>query len=154
MISRVVEDPLTHNLNITYLDENQKLATENFDMVILAVGLKTSQESREIAQRLGVQLNDSQFCSTTSFEPVQSTRPGVFRCGHGAGAQRFPQTVMEASAAAGASSKLLAAARNTMTTKIQFPPQRDVSRKNLESVCVYLPLRNQHCEHGGRSQSG
>lgn len=129
MISRVVEDPLTHNLNITYLDENQKLATENFDMVILAVGLKTSQESREIAERLGVQLNDSQFCSTTSFEPVQSTRPGVFVAGMVQGPKDIPQTVMEASAAAGASSKLLAAARNTMTTKIQFPPQRDVSEE-------------------------
>lgn len=126
MISRVVEDPLTHNLNITYLDENQKLATENFDMVILAVGLKTSQESRDIAERLGVQLNDSQFCSTTSFDPVQSTRPGVFVAGMVQGPKDIPQTVMEASAAAGASSKLLAAARNTMTTKIQFPPQRDV----------------------------
>ncbi len=45
------------------------------------------------------------------------------------GPKDIPQTVMEASAAAGASSKLLAQARNTMTTKIQFPPQRDVSEE-------------------------
>ena len=36
---------------------------------------------------------------------------------------------MEASAAAGASSKLLSSARNTLTTKMEFPPQRDVSEE-------------------------
>src|SRR4030067_3031210 len=54
MISRVVEDPLTHDLNITYLDENEKLATETFEMIVLAVGLKTSEASRQMAERLRV----------------------------------------------------------------------------------------------------
>ncbi len=129
MISRVVEDPITHNLNITYLDDNQKLHTENFEMVVLAVGLKTSDKSRVIAEKLGVELNESKFFATTSFDPVQSTRPGVFVAGMVQGPKDIPQTVMEASAAAGASSKLLASARNTMTTKIQFPPQRDISEE-------------------------
>ncbi len=64
MVSRVVEDPISHNLGITYLDENQKLNSETFDMVVLAVGLKTSEESRAMAKKLGVELNESQFCST------------------------------------------------------------------------------------------
>lgn len=127
MVSRVVEDPLTNNLNITYLDENQKLVTENFDMVVLAVGLKTSQESIDLAKQLGIELNDSSFCSTTSFDPVQTNRPGMFVAGMFQGPKDIPQTVMEASAAAGASSKLLSSARNTLTTKQEFPPQRDVS---------------------------
>ncbi len=129
MVSRVVEDPISHNLGITYLDESQKLNSETFDMVVLAVGLKTSEESRAMAKKLGVELNESQFCSTSSFDPVSSTRPGVFVAGMLQGPKDIPQTVMEASAAAGASSKLLATARNTMTTKIQFPPQRDVSEE-------------------------
>ena len=61
MISRVVEDPLTHNLNVIYLDENQKLTTETFDMVVLAVGLKTSAQSRELAHKIGIELNESEF---------------------------------------------------------------------------------------------
>ncbi len=129
MVSRVIEDPITNNLTITYLDENQKLQTETFDMVVLAVGLKTSEESRELARKLGVELNESAFCSTSSFEPVQTTRPGVFVAGMFQGPKDIPQTVMEASAAAGASSKLLSSARNTLTTKIEFPPQRDVSNE-------------------------
>ncbi len=129
MVSRVIEDPKTNNLNITYLDEDQKLQTEQFEMVVLAVGLKTSEESREIARKLDVDLNESLFCSTTSFDPVQTSRPGVFAAGMFQGPTDIPQTVMEASAAAGASSRLLSAARNTLTTKIEFPPQRDVSNE-------------------------
>ncbi|HTY25556.1 MAG TPA: FAD-dependent oxidoreductase [Desulfomonilaceae bacterium] len=127
MISRVVEDPLTNNLNVTYLDDSEKLVTETFDMVVLAAGLKTSEESRRMAEMLGLELNESHFCSTGSFDPVQSTRPGVFVAGMLQGPKDIPQTVMEASAAAGASSRILASARNTMTVKEEFPPQRDVS---------------------------
>jgi heterodisulfide reductase subunit A-like polyferredoxin len=127
MVSHVVEDPITHNLNVTYLDDDQKLQTENFDMLVLAVGLKTSEESRNLAAKLGVKLNESEFCSTSSFAPVETTRPGVFVAGMLQGPKDIPQTVMEASAAAGASSSLLATARNTLATKQEFPPQRDVS---------------------------
>lgn len=127
MVSRVIEDPLTHNLSITYLDENQSLNTETFDMVVLAVGLKTSAESQDLADKIGVDLNESLFCSTTSFAPVQTNRQGIFAAGMFQGPKDIPQTVMEASAAAGASSRLLSAARHTLTTKQEFPPQRDVS---------------------------
>ncbi len=127
MVSRVVEDPLTHNLNITYLDENQQLLTETFDMVVLAVGLKASEESKQLAKKIGVELNSSEFCSTTSFGPVETNREGIFAAGMFQGPKDIPQTVMEASAAAGASSRLLASARNTLATKQEFPPQRDVS---------------------------
>ncbi len=127
MVSRVVEDPKTHNLQITYVDENQKHQTEIFDMVVLAAGLKTTDESRQLAASLGVEMNESQFCASTSFEPVQTTRPGVFVAGMLQGPKDIPQTVMEASAAAGASSRLLASARHTLTTVEEFPPQRDVS---------------------------
>ena len=129
MVSRVVEDPKTHDLSIIYLNENQQLVTETFNMVILAVGLKTSDESRELAEKLGIDLNESHFCATSSFDPVQSSVPGVFVAGMLQGPKDIPQTVMEASAAAGASSRLLASARNTLTTKEQFPAQRDISEE-------------------------
>lgn len=127
MVSRVVEDPLTHDLQITYLDEHQKLVTETFEMVVLAVGLKTSEQSVALANKLGIGLNESRFCMTTSFEPVSTNREGIFVAGMFQGPKDIPQTVMEASAAAGASSRLLTSARNTLAVKQEFPPQRDVS---------------------------
>jgi heterodisulfide reductase subunit A-like polyferredoxin len=129
MVSRVVEDPGTNNLEITYLDENQEFQTEIFDMVILAVGLKSSAESQALAGQLGLELDESNFCSTRSFDPIQTSKPGIMVAGMFQGPKDIPYTVMEASAAAGASSKLLTSARNTMTTKEEFPPQRDVTEE-------------------------
>jgi NADPH-dependent glutamate synthase beta subunit-like oxidoreductase len=39
MISRVTEDPRTHNLELTYVDEDGHIRLEEFDMVVLSVGL-------------------------------------------------------------------------------------------------------------------
>ncbi len=129
MVSRVVEDPKTRDLHLTYLDEHQQLVTETFDMVVLAVGLKTSSESQALAGLMGIELNESQFCATHGFQPVNTNVPGIFVAGMLQGPKDIPQTVMEASAAAGASSTLLASARNTLAVKQEFPPQRDVSQE-------------------------
>jgi len=127
MVSRLVEDPVTKSLHITYVDEHGKLTTETFDMVVLATGLRTSDESRALAERVGVQLNEFNFCSTSSFEPVQTSRPGVFVAGMFQGPKAIPGTVTQASAAAGASARLLAPARGTLTVKKQFPPEKPVA---------------------------
>ncbi len=131
MVSRVVEDPLSNDLHITYLDENQQLITETFEMVVLAAGLKISQDSEQLAKKLGVNLNESNFAETDSFSPVQSSRSGIYVSGMFQGPKDIPQTVMEASAAAGASSTLLASARHSLTVQEEFPPQRDVSQEEL-----------------------
>jgi heterodisulfide reductase subunit A-like polyferredoxin len=127
MVSRVVEDPLTHSLQITFLNEQQKLVTETFDMVVLAVGLKTSEQSISLANKLGIGLNESRFCKTTSFEPVSTNREGIFVAGMFQGPKDIPQTVMEASAAAGVTIRMLADQRNTLTLKKELPPEKDFS---------------------------
>ena len=81
MVSRVVEDPLTNNLHITYLNENGRLHTEIFDMVVLAVGIKPSASTIQTANVLGIELDHMQFCSTGTFEPVSSSRSGIYVAG-------------------------------------------------------------------------
>jgi heterodisulfide reductase subunit A-like polyferredoxin len=129
MVSRVVDDPLTHDLQITYLDENDRLITETFDMVVLAVGIKTSDATRRLAKTIGVDLDENNFCNTGTFAPVQTSRPGVLVAGVFQSPKDIPQTVMEASAAAGVATGLLAKARETLTTKKELPPEKDLSGK-------------------------
>ncbi|MBI4965878.1 MAG: CoB--CoM heterodisulfide reductase iron-sulfur subunit A family protein [Desulfomonile tiedjei] len=126
MVSRVVEDPITRDLQITYVSEDGKLITETFDMVVLAVGIKPSNSTLETAGKLGVKLEENHFCDTGTFEPVQTSRPGVFVAGAFQAPKDIPQTVMEASAAAGAAVKMLAAERNTLTVKKELPPEKNV----------------------------
>jgi heterodisulfide reductase subunit A len=127
MVSRVVEDPVTHDLQITYLDEKgESLITETFDMVVLAVGFKTSESTLQAAKVIGVDLEENNFCDTGTFAPVQTSKPGVLVAGVFQAPKDIPQTVMEASAAAGVATGLLADARDTLTIKKELPPEKDV----------------------------
>src|SRR5208337_5619490 len=81
MVSRVVEDPVTKDLQITYVSENNQLITETFDMVVLAVGIKPSESTLETARILNVNLDENHFCATGTFDPVETSRPGVFVAG-------------------------------------------------------------------------
>jgi heterodisulfide reductase subunit A len=126
MVSRVVEDPLTQDLQITYLNEKDRLTTETFDMVVLAVGIKTSQSTINVARTLGVDLDENCFCSTGSFHPVETSRPGIYAAGVFQAPKDIPQTVMEASAAAGVAAGMLAQGRGTLITRKELPPEKDV----------------------------
>ena len=126
MVSRVVEDPKTRDLEITYLDEENRLQTETFNMVVLAVGIRPSASTIEAAKILNVALDENNFCETGTFNPVQTSRPGILVAGAFQAPKDIPQTVMEASAAAGVATRLLAQSRNTLTKKKELPPEKDV----------------------------
>ena len=49
MISRVAQDPRSHNLELNYVDESGQVQTEVFDMVVLSVGLNPHPAARELA---------------------------------------------------------------------------------------------------------
>ncbi|MDX2447939.1 MAG: FAD-dependent oxidoreductase, partial [Desulfobacterales bacterium] len=51
----------TGDLRLRYFTEDGKVVEEQFDMVVLSVGLTTSPEAREMARRLGVELNPHGF---------------------------------------------------------------------------------------------
>ncbi len=125
MISRVVEDPLTHDLRLMYLAEDGSLTEETFDMVVLAVGIKPSESTVRMAEKFGVKLDENKFCDTNTFSPVATSRPGILVAGVFQAPKDIPQTVTEASAAAGMAIRLLSDERNTLTTKIDPPPEKD-----------------------------
>ena len=125
MVSRVVEEPVTKDLLITFVDEQNKLVTETFQMVVLAVGIKPSELAVKTARALKVDLDPHEFCMTNSFTPVDTSRPGLYVTGAFQAPKDIPQTVMEASAAAGVATKVLVEARNTLTVKKEYPPEQD-----------------------------
>jgi heterodisulfide reductase subunit A-like polyferredoxin len=117
----------TGNLSIRYMDDAGQLQIEEFDMVVLSVGLQVPESTVQLAERLGVELNDSRFALTHPFTPVKTTRPGVYTCGVFQGPKDIPSSITEASAAACAAGARLGAARNTLTRSVEVPEQIDVS---------------------------
>jgi heterodisulfide reductase subunit A-like polyferredoxin len=121
-------DPVEEGkLRIEYATEDGQVREEHFDMVVLSVGLQTGKEAIETAGRLGIELTNYNFSETSSFEPVGTSRPGIFACGSFAGPKDIPQSVMEASAAACASSLDLSESRGTLTKEVVYPVEKDVA---------------------------
>jgi heterodisulfide reductase subunit A len=117
----------SRNLRIRYADEKGKVTWEEFDLVVLSVGLNAPSGAVDLAGKLGIELNKYGFCHTGDFSPVNASKPGIFVCGLFQGPKDIPETVMQASGAAAASSALLSPARNTMVKEKEYPPERDVT---------------------------
>jgi heterodisulfide reductase subunit A-like polyferredoxin len=92
---------------LEYVLEDGTVRSESFDMVVLSVGIEPSDSALELANKLGIRVNEHSFCEHSSFEPVSTSRPGIFVCGAFQGPKDIPQSVVEANAAVGAAAKLL-----------------------------------------------
>jgi len=126
MASRVVEDPQTHDLDISYMDDAGESVSETFDMVVLSVGLVISEEVRTRARELGIDITRHGFAKTSTLAPLATNVPGVFVAGVFAGPKDIPETVAEASAAAACAGGELTEARGTLITKPETVPEISV----------------------------
>jgi heterodisulfide reductase subunit A len=126
-ISRTYEMPDTKNLVLRYLSPDLRQVEEEFDMVVLSLGLEPSATVLGLAERIGVDLNPWGFARTAELLPLETSRPGVFVAGVFQEPKDIPDTVMQASAAAARAMALLAPARGTQVRTKQYPPQRDVT---------------------------
>jgi len=124
-IEKGTEDP--SRLLIRYSNEDGTINYQEFDMVVLSVGMEPSPDAVLPARTMGLALNEYNFLDPVPFSGVETGRAGVFVAGAFAGPRDIPETVMQASAAVGAASTLLAPARGTMVTARTFPPERDVA---------------------------
>ncbi len=122
-----IEPVENENLRIRFATESGDVKEEDFDMVVLSIGLAPVQGVTDLAKRLGVALNEHQYAMTSSFAPVNTSRDGIYVCGVFQSPKDIPHSVMEASASAAASTEILAAARGTMARSKQLPPELDVS---------------------------
>ena len=120
--------PGSDDVRIRYISEDGTLKEEDFDLVVLSVGLEASKDALGLAERLGLDVvPETRFAKSSPFTPVTTSQPGVFVCGAFQNPKDIPQSVMEASAASAAAGELLAAARGTELKKPELPPERDVS---------------------------
>ncbi len=126
MPSSIKELQQTKNLLLGYVQEDGTLIEEEFDMVVLSVGLTPPKDAEKLAESLGVQLEEHGFCKTRLEDPVQTSRDGVYVCGVFGGPKDIPETVMEASGAAAHAESLLASQRGTLTIAEELPEEMDM----------------------------
>lgn len=126
-IHTINEIPETGDLVLRYADEAGEIREETFSMVVLSVGLQVPETSLDLAKRLDIQLNASNFVATTPFEPVSTSRPGIYTCGVFQGPKDIPGSVTEAGAAACLAGRDLAESRGKDVEPLEIPEELDVS---------------------------
>ncbi len=91
--------PGSDDLAITYADESEELHIENFDMVVLSVGLRPSSTAVNLAKKCGIELKESQYIATTPFMPVSTNIPGIFVSGGIEGPADISESIIQSNAA-------------------------------------------------------
>lgn len=124
-ISAVHEVPDSGDLLLRYQDEAGVLQRATFDLVVLSVGMEIAEPVRDLGRRLGIELDEYGFCHTPQFNPLESSRPGIYAVGPFREPKDIPESVVEASGAAAAAAVRLAAARHSLTVTPEYPPERD-----------------------------
>ncbi len=116
------EEPETHDLYISYC-ENDEVKRERFNMVVLSVGFTPSDNIRDLAKKLEVELDENGFCKTCPHHPLETSRPGIFVCGMFSSPKDIPETVTQASAAASCAGELLSSERGFLVKKKEYPDE-------------------------------
>ena len=109
-----------------YITDQGKQVKDEFDLVVLSVGLEVPESARDLAKSTGMALNGDGFAAVSSFAPVASSVPGIYLCGAFSGPKDIPHSVMEASAAAAAAAQPLAEVRNSLAKTVTYPEEREV----------------------------
>ena len=124
-ISTVEADPSTDNLIIQYNTPEGDTFQEEFDLLVLSVGLEPSESSMAAARRFGTNMDARGFISVGPFSPVDSSKGGIFACGSISGPKDIPESVMEASGAASAAAALLGELPKK-EIQVTHPPEKDI----------------------------
>ena len=96
-------------------------------MVVLSAGLEPARKAQEAAGHLGIALNRHGFCELHEFEPLATSRKGVFVAGPFGEPKDITDSVAQASGAAAQAMTGLADSRGTLTVDREYPTERDVS---------------------------
>jgi heterodisulfide reductase subunit A2 len=125
--STVKELQQSHNLLLEYVAQDGKKVTEEFDLVVLSVGLIPSASSRELARRIGIEVDRFGFNATDGFHPGATSRPGVFAAGAFAVPMDITESLITACASACLASQPISTARGTLVSEKEYPPEKDVA---------------------------
>jgi len=127
--SAVKELQQTKNLLLEYLGKDGEKVPEEFDMVVLSVGLQPSASTKGLSEKLGIALDRFGFCWPEELAPNITSRDGVYVAGAFGAPMDIPESVMSASSAACLASQDIAGARGTMVKAKEYPPETDIDHQ-------------------------
>jgi len=123
------EIPQSKNVTIKYATDEDGVKEEEFDMVVLSVGLNPPADYEDLADKYGIELNSHGFCKAIPTNPMETTRPGIFVSGAFQGPLDIPEAVFTASGAGSQCGEFLDYRRGKLSKERIYPPEKDVSQE-------------------------
>jgi len=123
------EIPETKNVTIRYATADEGVKEEEFDMVVLSIGLNPPADYEDLARKFGIELNAHGYCRNNPVNPMETSRPGIFVSGAFQGPMDIPESVFSASAAGSQCGELLDYRRGKLSRERMYPPERDVTEE-------------------------
>jgi heterodisulfide reductase subunit A len=123
------ENPENRNVTIRYSTHSDGVKEEEFDMVVLSVGLNPPAGVEDLAKKFGIELNSHGFCKTSPVNPMETSRRGIYISGAFQGPMDIPESVFTASGAGSQCGELLDYRRGKLAKERIYPPERDVSKE-------------------------
>ena len=126
------EIPESRNVTIRYATDSDGVKEEEFDLVVLSVGMTPPKDAQDLANKFGIELNSRGFCKTNPVNPIATSRPGIFVSGAFQGPADIPESVVSASGAAALCGQLLAQQRGKLAREREYPAERDVAEEEAK----------------------
>jgi heterodisulfide reductase subunit A len=121
------EIPGSKNVTLRYATAEDGVKEEEFDLVVLSVGLNPPADVKNLANKFGIELDPRGFCKTNPLNPIETSRPGIFVSGAFQGPIDIPESVVTASGAGSLCGQLLSYRRGRLSKERVYPEERDVS---------------------------
>ncbi|MHA1249955.1 MAG: 4Fe-4S binding protein [Candidatus Helarchaeota archaeon] len=115
----IEEDPINKDL-IIYFENLDTNSSERLrvQMVILAVALVPSRDAKRLANLLNIDIDKYNFYNPSfEFNPLCTSKNGIFICGYGSGPKDIPDSIIEGSAAASKAAEFLAEVKGSRMKK-------------------------------------
>jgi len=124
----LVEHPKTRDIHLDYVAEGTlEPLSATYDLVVLSTGMSMPEGAEELAEVLGIELTEEGFCATDAATNLRTSRDGVFVCGAFSSPKDIPETVAQASGAAGMAAAVHLRSEQRLPAVEAPPIERDVT---------------------------
>jgi heterodisulfide reductase subunit A len=117
------------NVVVRYATPDDGVKEEEFDMVVLSIGLNPPSDHVAVSDTFGIGLNSHGFSKASPENPMETTRPGIFVSGGLQGPIDIPESVYSASGAGAQCGEYLRHRRGKLSQERIYPPERDVANQ-------------------------
>lgn len=136
-VSIVGENRENNNIKIRYSTFDKGVVEEEFDMVVLSVGLTPPKDYKKIKEIFNIDLTEKGFCRINPESPSNTSIDGIFVSGAFMGPMDIPEAVYSASSSVAKTGELLNKQRGKLSRQRLYPIERDVSKEEPR-IGVYL----------------